>query len=387
MRITKPKPDEPIRLVETVNGVRYRAVVSTGHHHDGRRRQATRTLPSLTEARDWVAATKLSVRNGTYIAPDTITFDGLCTRWLASKRDVREVTRSNYENVLKPVRSRLGQRKAQDLRRSDMEALVEWLATDGGQRGKGLSRVSIVYTMGRVHQVLAYGVAEGLFAVNVADGVKAPRRKHSDDRDLSVWELDDFLRFKAHADTDEWAAAWRLTLSGLRRSEVLGLRWSDVDLDAGSVTVRRGRVALNGRRSVVDDPKSSASWRTVPIEQVHPGSVDLLRTLAKDRLRSLTAQPETDYVVVDALGQPPRPEAFSDRFALLCREAGVPVVRLHSARHALAGMLHRAGVAPADAAALLGHRVTTHLAFYVKPSEHGLSSAATALGSVLSEAR
>jgi hypothetical protein len=49
---------------------------------------------------------------------------------------------------------------------------------------------------------------------------------------------------------------------------------------------------------------------------------------------------------------------------------------------------HRhAGVAPADAAALLGHRVTTHLTFYVKPSEHGVSSAATALGSVLSEAR
>ena len=261
------------------------------------------------------------------------------------------------------------------------------MATEGGQRGKGLSRVSIVYTMGRVHQALAYGVAEGLFAVNVADGVKAPRRKHGDDRDLAVWEVDDLLRFKSHADTDEWAAAWRLTLSGLRRSEVLGLRWSDVDLDAGTVTVRRGRVALDGSRSAVDDPKSSASWRTVPVEQVHPGSVDLLRSLAKDRLRSLTAQPETDYVVVDALGQPPHPEVYSDRFAALCQEAGVPVVRLHSARHALAGMLHRAGVAPADAAALLGHRVTTHLTFYVKPSEHGVSSAATALGSVLSEAR
>ena len=387
MRVTKPRDDEPIRLVRTQTGIRYRAVIATGQHPDGRRRQETRTFDTLREAREWVSETKLAVKRGDYIARDTITFDGLCTRWLASKRDVREVTRSNYTNVLKPVRSRLGHRKAQDLRRSDMEALVEWLATDGGQRGKGLSRVSIVYTMGRVHQALAYGVAEGLFAVNMADGVKAPRRKHSDDRELAVWELDDLLQFKAHADTDEWAAAWRLTLSGLRRSEVLGLRWSDVDLDAGTVTVRRGRVALDGSRSIVDDPKSSASWRTVPVEQVHPGSADLLRSLAKDRLRSLTAQPETDYVVVDALGQPPRPEAFSDRFAALCREAGVPVVRLHSARHALSGMLHRAGVAPADSAALLGHRVTTHLTFYVKPSEHGLSSAATALGSVLSEAR
>lgn len=383
MRITRPRPDEPIRLIENKAGVKYRAVIGTGTHADGRRRQETRTFDTLTEARTWVSETRLAVKRGTHTSPDILTFDGLCSRWLASRRDVREVTVGNYRNVLKPVRSRLGQRKAQDLRRADMEELVEWLDHDGGQRGKGLSRVSIIYTMGRVHQVLAYGVAEGLLPVNVADGVKAPRKKHGDDTDLVVWEQSDLLTFRTVADTDELAAAWRLSLSGLRRSEALGLRWSDVDLDAGTVTISRGRVALDGSRTTVDDPKSSASWRTVPVEQMHPGTVDLLRTLAKDRLRSLHIEPDNDYVVVDALGQPMRPEAFSDRFSALCRKAGVPVVRLHSTRHALAGMLHRAGVAPADAAALLGHQVTTHLTFYVKPSEHGVTSAATALGSVL----
>ena len=384
MRITRPRDDEPIRLVSTKTRPRYRAVISTGQHPDGRRRQETKTFDTLREARDWVSETRSAVKRGTHTSRDTLSFDGLCSRWLASKRDVREVTRSNYTNVLKPVRTRLGQRKAQDLRRSDMEALVEWLAADGGQRGKGLSRTSIVYTMGRVHQVLAYGVTEGLLPMNVSDGVKAPRKNHGDNREFIVWETGDLLRFRGVSDTDAWAAAWRLTLSGLRRSEVLGLKWSDLDLDRGIVAVNRGRVALDGKTTVVDDPKSSASRRSVPFEQMHPGTAELLRTLAKDRLRSLNAYPETDYVVVDALGQPVRPEAYSDRFATLCQEAHVPVVRLHSTRHALAGMLHRAGVAPADAAALLGHEVTTHLAFYVKPSDNGMASAATALGSVLS---
>src|SRR5688500_4220610 len=108
-----------------------------------------------------------------------------------------------------------------------------------------------------------------------------------------------------------------------------------------------------GPPSMIRSPRHggapSRSSRCIPAAPTSSG-----RSLAKDRLRSLTAQPETDYVVVDALGQPPHPEVYSDRFAALCREAGVPVVRLPSARHALAGMLHRAGVAPADAAALLG---------------------------------
>ncbi len=390
MRVARPKASEPIRLAETRQGWRYRAVVDVGIGPDGRRRQVTRTLGTLTAARDWVTQTRADVARGTYTAPDALTFDGLCTRWLESRRDIREVTRIGYATVLKPLRGRLGQRRAQDLRRSDLEALVSWLGADGGQRGKGLSHRSIVFTLGAVRQVLAHGVAEGLLPVNVAVGVRAPRKQRGDSREAQTWDPSDLIRFRECADRDQWAAGWRLTLSGLRRSEVLGVRWQAVDLAAGVVTVEAGRVALDGKRTVTEDPKSAASWRAVPVECMHPGTVPLLRSLsaqqAADRLAAGPAYTDSGFLLVDALGRPIRPEAYSDRFAKICREAKVPVVRLHSVRHTLALMMHRAGQAPADAASLLGHSVEVHLATYVPLTQRGAQTAARALGEVLAAA-
>ena len=91
---------------------------------------------------------------------------------------------------------------------------------------------------------------------------------------MAVWEPAELVRFREVADADERAAGWRLTLCGLRRSEALGLSWDAVDLDRGEVTVKASRVLLDGdTRTVTDDPKSSASWGTVPVEESHPAWV------------------------------------------------------------------------------------------------------------------
>jgi len=391
MRISKPNDHEPIRLVETRAGYRYRCVVDTGSTPDGKRKQVTKTCSTLTEAREWVAQVRADVARGVFLTPDAETFDGLAGRWLASKRKIRERTRLGYEQVLKPVRARIGHRKAQTLRRSDIEALVSWMATEGGQRGRGLAQRSIVYTLGAVRQVLAYGVAEGLLSFNVAADVEAPRKTRADEREVAVWEPADLVAFRRVADADEWAAGWRLTLSGLRRSEVMGLSWSAVDLVAGTVKVEAGRVLLDGKRTATDDPKSAASWRTVDVESMHPGTGALLRALkarqAADRLAAGGAFQETGYVLVDPLGSPVRPEAYSDRFTALCKAAGVPRIRMHDVRHTLGLTMHRAGQAPADVAALLGHTLGTHLGVYVPRTERGAITAAHALGEVLAAVR
>lgn len=390
-RLTRPREDEPIRLVQNKTGPKYRAVISTGTHADGKRRQTTRTFDTLTEAREWIAETRLAIKRGTFAAPARVTFSDVADAWLTSHRDVREVTLKNYANALKPVRQRIGHRKVQDLTRSDIDALVTWLATEGGMRGKGLSRVSVVYTLGRVHQVLAYAVAEGLVLANVADGVRAPRKRHDEaETELLVWTPEQMITFRAVADAHEWAPLWRLTLSGLRRSEVMGMRWRDVDTEAGTVTVTQARVLLDGKATVTDAPKSAASWRTVPVESMHAGSTAMLksrkRTQAAQKLQAGPGRPESDLLSLDDLGVPIRPEAYSDEFAKLCRQAGVPVIRMHAVRHTLALTMHRAGTAPADAASLLGHSLAVHLSTYVPRSAKGAESAAVAFGRVLSSA-
>lgn len=388
-RISKPRTGEPIRMITTTSGrPRFRAVVDAGTKPDGRRRQVTGTFATLGAARAWVVATRSEIQRGVYTPRDAETLDGVCGRWLDSRRDIREITVGGYRTVLTPVRARLGHRRVQDLRRADIEALVSWLVSpEGGQRGRGLSHRSLVFTLGALRQALRFAVSEGLIASNPAADVKAPRKQRGDIREVQVWSPAELLRFRAVADADEWAAGWRLSLCGLRRSEVLGMRWGAVDLTTGAVKVEAGRVALDGHRTATDDPKSAASWRSVPVEAMHSGSVAVFRALsarqAADRLAAGPAYEPSSYVLVDALGRPIRPEQFSDRFALLCRQADVPPIRLHSVRHTLALMMHRAGQAPADAAALLGHSVAVHLDTYVPRTQRGAQTAASALGQVL----
>lgn len=117
----------------------------------------------------------------------------------------------------------------------------------------------------------------------------------------------------------------------------------------------------------------------------------LLRSLkahqAADRLAAGEAYEESGYVLVDALGRPVRPEAYSDRFTELCKAAEVPRIRMHDVRHTLGLTRHRAGQAPADVAALLGHTLGTHLGVYVPRTERGAITAAHALGEVLAAAQ
>jgi site-specific recombinase XerC len=148
-----------------------------------------------------------------------VTLDDLCQRWLDSRHDVREVTRLGYGYVLKSARDQLGQEKVQDLNRADIENVIRSL------QDRKLSHRAIVYTFGTVRQVLDYGISSGLLSINVAASVKAPRKQHSqavaDTKPKDEpWSQEELLRFRTVADQHEWAAAWRLTLCGLRRSEI-----------------------------------------------------------------------------------------------------------------------------------------------------------------------
>ena len=96
--------------------------------------------------------------------------------------------------------------------------------------------------------------------------------------------------------------------------------------------------------------------------------------------------PDSGLVLVDPLGAPIQPEAYSDRFRVLCREAELRKIDLHYVRHTLAGIMHRAGVAPADAAVLLGHTLAFHLSTYVPSTERGARTAASGLGIALTGA-
>jgi site-specific recombinase XerC len=132
------------------------------------------------------------------VKPTKVKFDELCKRWLDSKHDVREVSQQGYRYALKDARKALGRIRVQNIARSDIERTVRSLKDD-----HGLSHRSVVYALGAIKQVLAYGITEGVVAVNVAASVKAPRKQHGDTRPQVVWEHHVLLQFRDVADTDE----------------------------------------------------------------------------------------------------------------------------------------------------------------------------------------
>lgn len=386
-RKAKVRPGEPIREITDSNGrTRYRAVIDVSLPGE-KRRQATSTHDTLEDARAHVAVTRAARVQGERVTrtsearqarSEAETVKALCERWVKGRRDVRAVTREGYRNVLSPVRQQLGDVRVVDLTTQDVNGLVEWMLTEGGQRGKGVSARTVNAALGAFAQALDLAVGEGAIPRNVVRLVKRPREVK---RDPQRWDAQQIATFRAHADQDEWAAAWRLSLCGLRRSEVLGLTWAAVDWTAGCVRIEQARVQVTPTESAVDEPKSAASRRVVPVEAMMPGTMALLRAM---RLASPRSGDE-DPVLVDAAGGEPRPEFYSRRFAALCRGAKVPVIRLHATRHSAADLLLSKGMPMVDVAALLGHTVDVLLDRYGRSTPGGVQSVAEAFAKAVSE--
>lgn len=392
-----PAWDEPVRRVETSRGVRFRVVVDATPRGAQKRKQATKTLDTLDDARQFVAEVRSEVAERGGLSARALTVAQLVERYVASRVDIRKTTAHNYSYRAKPVVDALGDRPVRELTAGEVEKFIaETVAGERTRRdGQPFAPGTVRSAVNRLSQALDFAVRDGLVEKNIAAMVRMPRARKSKGTELEHWPTEghnaeavcaDLDTFRSRSDLDRLAGAWRLTLCGLTRADVMGLRWSDVDFEAGTVTVRQGRViAQNGSGDVVDDTKSEQRRRSVPVDVIEAGTIDILRKLktrqTREKLETGGVYHDSGYVAVDELGHPLRPELYSDRFRAICRRAGVPVIRLHSVRHTLAFLLHRLGVVPGDAAALLGHTVEVHLSTYLPDAgASGITAAAQALG-------
>ncbi|WP_163766976.1 tyrosine-type recombinase/integrase [Mycolicibacterium parafortuitum] len=124
----------------------------------------------------------------------------------------------------------------------------------------GVSARTVVTMLVVLSSALDDAAKRGLVVRNVARLVDRPKIEH---REMSTWTPAEAATFREHSRADRLHACWLLTLAGLRRSEVLGLRWTDVDLDAGTVAIAQGRVVVQGEGTMTGDPKSHRSRRVL----------------------------------------------------------------------------------------------------------------------------
>ncbi|MDQ3702798.1 MAG: Arm DNA-binding domain-containing protein, partial [Chloroflexota bacterium] len=287
----------------------------------GKRKQVRRRFDTRKQAVAWEASAKSEIDKGTFVVRERVTLDAYLDDWLGGLFKPKPSTVANYRDALKPVRRVIGAKMLQEIVKADVERVVRGMQ-DGslrvqGRRGEPMSPPAIRLTLTVLSMALKGAVVEGRIARNVAAMVERPAdtRKRRD-----IWEAADAANFLVVADVDRLAGAWRLSLHGLRRGEVLGLAWADVDLDQGLVHVHRSRVLVDGQPTLQASTKSDAGERMVPLDA---GSVAAMRKTsaqqAQERLAAGSAYADTGLVAVDPLGRPVAPRWYGDRFRAMAK--------------------------------------------------------------------
>lgn len=376
----RPKRGEPIRKIKLKDGrTRYRIVMDVGVDDDGNRRQVSSTWDTIEEARDEMARIRVEKKAGSYVHKRDITVATYIELWIENQHQIKRKTRLGYANALKPVVEALGSRPLQQLTRQEVSRLVTTMLSSGGRKGEGRSPRTVELMLILLRAALSEAVKDKLLADNVAASVKAPKSETPPVG--QAWTPEQVRTFLNQMADDRYAAAWRLSLYGLRRGEVLGLMWQDVDLDRGAINVRQARVVAGGK--VVISTTKSSKVRTVPIG---PEVMDALKALkalqAAERLKLGEDYPKTDLVVVDERGVPMRPERYGDLFQAHAHAAGLPRIRLHDLRHTAATLLKSRGVPMLTAASLLGHDPMIFAKVYGHDYEEDLRRASDTLSDV-----
>lgn len=337
-------------IAEAQTGVRRR--VSKGGFSTRKGAEAA-LFRAVADAQSGVFATR----------PDQRTLaEFLREEWLPVQagRGLRPTTLSQYRwSVEHSIVPHLGTVQLARLTPKAVQGLYDTLRTSGSTRtrGGGLSARSVQLTATILKMALDYAVKHGMLPRNPAALVDRPRVTH---HEMSAWTNAETIKFLAFTADDRLAAAWRLFLTlGPRRGEVAGLRWADVDLDAGRARLVHTLVVVEGR-PVSSTPKTAAGRRSVPLD---PDTVAMLRKHAErqgaERQAAGSLWTATGYVFTDQLGQPVHPEHMSNRFETLIKEAGLRRIRLHDARHTAATGLLEDGTPTKVAAELLGHASPT----------------------------
>lgn len=378
-----PKPIAK-RVSTRTGAVSWQVRVRTGTDPDGKARFLTKTFKKRGDAKDYLTKVQQDRAEGKVIRESKLTLGQYLERWLetAVKQSVRPQTVESYRTVLdRYIRRELGGRRLDQLTplaiQSHLQALSEKTSTRRVHapkkgRGKGrdgepaiinkhykLSARTIRYAHSILNAALRQAVKWRILAYNPAADVERVRQHR---REMQALGPDQAKKLLEALEGTKHEALFKLALfTGMRPGEYLGLKWQDVDLKKGTITVQRTLVKTKDGFQL-DEPKTDRSRRTIPI----PASVvDALRqhksAQLERRLKLGGAWKHPDLVFANEIG------GFLERQNLLHRHfrpalkaAGLPVtLRLYDLRHSAASLLLSAGVHPKVASECLGHASIT----------------------------
>lgn len=346
-------------------GGRFYAVVDLGRDANGkRRRKWSKGYATEREADAELVALLHALDEGEPVDTSKMRLrDFLEQRWLPIVApDLSPSTRDTYRHIIAghigpdPV---AGER-LDKLDPTKLDAFYVRLRETGGRRGQGLAPKTIQNVHALLSSALGFAADKGLIPRNPASRAKRPKGEEEPNTP-PPWTASEVRAFLAHVDGDRLEGLWwTLVTTGMRRSEVLGLGWGDVDLDRASMsithTVVRGPEGVVRRRQT----KSRTSRRSVALDSQTVARLrDHRRRQLEERLAWGEGYQDLGMVFAREDGTLLRPSWVSRRFDLLRDEAGLPRIRLHDVRHTWATLALLAGVPMKVVQERLGHASIT----------------------------
>lgn len=330
-------------------GSKWVAIVDVGRDENGKRIQKWHSgFDRRADAERKLTQILGRIESGSYVEPAKLTLGNyLRETWLPSiAASVRASTLARYRIDVETIANELGHVALQRLSGQQIDALYA-KRLEGGSAPRSVRHLHAV-----LRRALRDAVRNDLVMRNAADAATAPRVPRPE---LQTWTVEELRHFLGDVSEDRLHAAWLLlATTGMRRGEVLGLRWGDVD--GSRISVSRSLVSVRNELSF-SEPKTSRGRRAIALDK------DTLAELREHRKRQLAermglglGKPSRDGLIfTDPLGEPVKPDSFSQRFLRLVGELELPQIRLHDLRHTAASLMLAAGVHPKVVSERLGH--------------------------------
>ena len=325
------------------------------------RRQEFHTgYQSKREAEEELAKAITAITSGSYIEPSkTLVSDFLTGEWLpAIRHTIRPTTFLSYKgHVERHLVPALGRIPLQQLTGAHLNAFYAKLLSESEtSKRQQISPSTVRRIHATLHRAMKDAVRWNQISRSPADGADPPRAASGGESEMKVWSVKDLKAFLAAQRETRLYPLWlTLATTGMRRGEVLGLRWEDVDLDGGTISIRQTRV-MTGYEALLSTPKTRRARRQVALD---PATVEALRENGhqqrQERLARGGPAKESGFVFTKEDGEPHHPERIRKLFAQTSKRAGLSHIRLHDLRHTYATLALSAGVHPKVVSERLGH--------------------------------
>lgn len=390
-----------ITKIEGKKGVSYKITVSCGYDIKGNQKRYYMTWTP----REGMTARQIEkdlqrqamhfeddVTNGK-VSESNIKFEAFAQQWFQEVAEQRLKTRTIdiYRRIAPRIYAALGHLRVNDITTRTVQKLVNNLCEDGMNERTGgrLSDKSVKNYIAFVSSVFNYAVSQGVAPSNPCRGVSLPATKQVERDCYTLDEAQQLLELLEH-EPIHWRSFFTLTIyGGLRRGELFGLEWKDIDFETNVITIQRNSLYTPGKGIYTDTPKTTRSQRfiklpgqVVELLKEHRTAQNIERLKVGDRWRN------SDRLFVGVEGQPMNPGSAQCWFNTFCERASIRHINIHSFRHLNASLLINTGTDVRTVSAMLGHAQTsTTLNIYAHTFAEAQAQASEAVAERLSSGK